>query len=130
MTPRTMTKPIRVMPPCVRFMRLPSSWNLPAEPAEVDAARAAVPMHPDQERLAAQVGLGQEVHAFRPEAAVLAIIAIVAHDEIVARRHGPFAFALDEIGLVVTFQHLVRAPRQLFQQQPRAGGLAALALAH
>src|SRR5690606_37588447 len=68
-------------------------------------------------------------HALGPEAAVLAIITIVAHDEIVAGRHLPFALALHEKGHVVTFQDRVRAPGELLEQQVRAGGLGAAALA-
>src|SRR5690349_17956521 len=116
-----MMNPNSVMPLCVRFMLSPSPrWiELPerlrdvrAHPREIHATRLFVPVEPDQEGLAAEVLLRQEVH--RPETAVLAIITIVAHHEIVAGRHHPFALSLDGERRVLAFQDGVRAPRQFF----------------
>src|SRR5690606_15260610 len=122
-----MTKPISVRPLWLRFMSCPGDLrNAAADAVEIDPARAAVPVHPHQEGLPAQVAGRQEA----PVAAVLAIITIVAHHEIVARRDDPLALALGrEIARSVTFQDGVRAARQVLDQQVGPGHLAALPLA-
>src|SRR5688572_13338576 len=90
-TARTMTNPMRVMPRCFCFTRLlPYVRKLPlSADARTDALEfhATVNAHPDQECLAPQLPLGQ--HA--PVSAVVAMVAIVAHHEIVTRRHFPVA---------------------------------------
>src|SRR4249919_1690966 len=117
-TARMAMNPNSVMPRCVRFIWIPfpivvRSRDARPHPREIHPAGAHVPVQPDQEGLAAEVFLRQEVHV--PEATVLRIITIVAHDEILARRHRPLPLALlGEERVVLAFQDSVRAARQLF----------------
>src|SRR5207342_1301038 len=124
-TARIRMNPSRVIPRCVRFMLSPSPRSrgvacavlrdVRADPREIHATGIHVEIQPDQEGLSAEVFLRQEVR--RPESAVLRIITIVAHDEIVAGRHHPFAISLHAERIILVFQDGVRAAGECFLQQ-------------
>ncbi|KAG0765300.1 hypothetical protein G6F22_018044 [Rhizopus arrhizus] len=76
-------------------------------------------VQPDQECLAAQVFLRQQA----PETAVIAVVTVVAHHQVLAGRHGPLALATRIVGL----QHGVGAARQVLDQQVGALALALVA---
>src|SRR5690606_23815884 len=135
-----MMNPSRVMPLCDFLialsprspMRLVIVVALPrglsearADAVEIDAAGGAVEVHPHQERLAAQLRLRQRA----PEAAVVASITIVAHDEVLALGHRPLAHAVAREHRAVDLQHLVaRAAAEVLGQQAGTGHLPAAAL--
>src|SRR5688572_3175192 len=70
---------------------LQASLNPAADPGDVNPA---IDVHPDEERLAPQVLLRQEVRF--PVSAVFTVVAVVAHHEIVPRWYFPIAFPLVE----------------------------------
>src|SRR5690606_7696949 len=109
--------------PCALLDRRPDPRRI-----ETPRAEPTLAVQPDQERLAAEVLLRQEVR-LGPEPAVLAIITIVAHDEIVALRHGPLALA-GRRGAVDPLQPAVVAARKVLGQHGRAVHLGTAALAH
>src|SRR5690606_30242562 len=80
-----------------------------ADPGEIDTP---IDIHPDQERLAAEVLLRQEA----PVSAVFTVVAIVAHHEIVARRDHPFTFTRIAVRQTGALEHEVRAAGELFAQ--------------
>src|SRR5690554_40775 len=104
-TTSTIRKLINVRPDCflTDFMESPATGLIdrhrrPAaatlvydgsQSGKIHSAVLAIPVHPDQEGLAHQMVFRHEV----PVAAVLAVVAIVAHHEVVAFRHRPDAFA-------------------------------------
>src|SRR5690625_3668012 len=98
--------------------------NALADPVEANSPGAAVPVHPDQEGLSAQLALGKRT----PEAAVIAPVAIVAHHVIVPFGDGPFALGRIADGKL-GFQHLVGAlaARDHLVEQQRAAHLLATA---
>src|SRR5688572_21068302 len=96
--------------------------NAVADSRTIDAP---IEVHPDQERLAAQVLLRQEA----PVSAVLAIITIVAHHEIVTRRHHPFALSLIDERQIGAFEDAVMTALQILCQFLGSGHLRAIALA-
>src|SRR5690606_8285560 len=133
-TASTTRKPTRLRPPCLRFIA--NSPRTPCvlldrrpDPPRIETPRAepALAVQPDQEGLSAEVLLRQEM-GLGPEPAVLAIITIVAHDEIVAIGHGPLALA-GGCGAANPLQHLVVAPGQVLGQQGGAVHLHPAALA-
>ena len=79
-----------------------------------------VDIHPHQERLAAQVGFRQEP----PEPAVLAIAAIITHDEIMPCRHRPVTIGHADVAL----QHEMWVILQAFGQFIVAGFARTLAV--
>src|SRR5687768_5569156 len=91
-TASVMTNPMRVMPLCLCFIKLLPL--VPMDPPSADARADALELHtlvdaqPDQERLAPQLPLRQ--HA--PVSAVVAVVAIVAHHEIMTVRHHEVPF--------------------------------------
>src|SRR6476469_2335514 len=108
--PSTTMKLARVMPCCWRLMTLSPrvftrtispDWRADARGIERTRANPAFAVQPDQEGLAAQVGLRQEA----PVSAVLAVVAIVAHHEIVAGRDRPLAVAVGA-DQIATRQHV------------------------
>src|SRR5690606_25583177 len=105
--------------PSARALRNPA-----ADPAPVDPARrAADEVHPDQERLPAQLALRQRT----PKPAVVAAVAVVAHHEILAFRHPPFALARIEHARAPGLEHLVGAPRHRLVDEAGPGHVAAAA---
>src|SRR5882757_2070644 len=91
-----------------------------ADAAEVRPA-GNLPVHPDADGMAYQVVIGDKAHLL--EAAVLAVVAIVAHEEIVARRHDP----LKVRGIPVLRQHdqVVGVPEGFLCQRRAAESIAA-----
>src|SRR5690554_6762285 len=61
----------------------PASFDSITDSAKVDTASGAIPVHPDAHGLADQVLLRNEA----PGAAVERLVAVVAHDEVMAFRH-------------------------------------------
>src|ERR1700743_1272990 len=76
--------PIAVTPRWCLRIEAHSSFDRGADPAPRRSAGALrIPVEPDTGRLADQVRLGHEA----PDPAILAVVAIVAHHEIVSGRH-------------------------------------------
>src|SRR5262245_9293894 len=74
---RTMIRPIRLTPACRVFITRSPLFEC-AEAAEL------AEVEPDEERPADDVLVGDEA----PDPAVARVVAVVAHHEVVARRHG------------------------------------------
>src|SRR5690606_15612512 len=115
-TASTTMNPTRVMPLCfclmsptplnICFRNRPkprASTNAVADAREVDPT---IDVHPDQERLAPQVAFRQEA----PVSAVFAVVAIVAHHEILPFRDHPLAFPRIPERQPGALQDLVRSP--------------------
>src|SRR5690554_1259757 len=99
-TARPMMNPSRVMPFCLRLIvpfpfvqaapgRRPCCLASADPLANAREIHAAVDVHPDQECPPTQALLRQVA----PVSAVLAVVAVVAHHEIVTRRNRPLALA-------------------------------------
>src|SRR6185436_4099048 len=88
-TVATNRNPIIDNPSCRTRSRMVPSLSNPAADALEREARNVVPVEPDEERAPAQVIVRHEA----PVPAVVAAIAIIAHHEVISRRHlaGEFA---------------------------------------
>src|SRR5450755_1034915 len=94
MTPaiaRMQSIPIKVIPSCGCRIDCPLLNRIPHSPPERSVT--SIEIKPDPHRLTYQILLRNEarrVHFVQPPA-VLAVVAVVAHEEIVARGHDPLA---------------------------------------
>src|SRR3954469_24933365 len=76
---RTTSRPPKLTPFCLRMF-----FSLPQRLVERPEAAELVQVEPDEERLADDILVRDEA----PDAAVARVVAVVAHHEVLARRHG------------------------------------------
>src|SRR5215470_2821649 len=105
-TRATNRNPMKVRPDCcrVRMIPLPSA-NAAADSLECQTAYV-IPVEPDEKRLAPDVVVGHEA----PVAAVVAVVAVVAHHEVLSGRHlaGEAAIIVNAVLLAGERPHVQR----------------------